>query len=210
MSSMTFVQIQNAVLADSFAEAKRADAKNWINFRHAWLWDLEQWTFRKKTAAITLTANSQVASAMPADFRHAIVLYNSQGDPLQPIRDEREFYNRYNANLQNQGASPKAYTVQAGQILLGPQGDGTSGLLIYEASRPSLVNDNDTTGLPDGYDVALVHGGKAEGFKLATIPLWQGFDDDFTAAANALRRNYLTEMRGQVGQMGAFKPRQWG
>jgi hypothetical protein len=55
----------------------------------------------------------------------------------------------------------------------------------------------------------LVHGGKAEGFKLANVPLWQAFDADFTAAANVLQRSYLTGIRGQVGQFGSGRPLQW-
>jgi hypothetical protein len=74
-------------------------------------------------------------------------------------------------------------------------------------AKPTLVNDGDPTGLPDGYDLALVHGGKAEGFKLSNVPLWQGFDDDFTAFANAMRRNYLTGLRASTSkQLGAFRP----
>lgn len=208
--SMSYVQIQNAVLADGFAEAKRSDAKNWIQFRHAWLWDLEEWTFRFGTATVTFTSGSQTVAGLPSDFKTALGLYTSTGDPVRPIRDIREFLNAYNANLQNGSGTPEAFTVVGETMLVGPAGDGTSGLLLYEKSKPALVNDTDTTGLPDGYDLALVHGGKAEGFKLANVPLWSGFDDDFTAAANALRRNYLNSIRGDSAQLGAFRPAsQW-
>lgn len=207
--SMTFVQLQNSVIANGFEEADRADVKNWIAFRHAWLWDLEEWTFRQASAAVTFTANSQTVASVPADFRHAIVLYDSQGTQLRPMRDHREFFNLYNANLGNGSGPPEAFTVVGGVLTVGPAGDGSTGILVYEKSKPALVNDGDTTGLPEGYDLALVHGGKAEGFKLFNVPLWQGFDDDFTAAVNAMRRNYLTSIRGQVGQMGAYHPGQW-
>lgn len=206
--SLTFKQLQDAVLADAFDESKRADAKNWITFRHAWLWDLNEWTFKFGTATVTFTNGSQVLGSMPTDFGTAIVLYDSVGNAVTPVRDFRSFFDNYNANLQNGSGSPQAFTVVGSEILVGPAGDGTSGLLVYEKSKPMLVADGDTTGLPDGYDLALVHGGKAEGFKLANVPLWQGFDDDFTAAANALQRQYLTGVRGQVGQLGAYRPGQ--
>lgn len=211
MASLTFKAIQDAVLADAFDESKRADCKNWINFRHAWLWDLCEWTFKFATATVTFASNSQQASGLPADFGIALVLYDSTGAPVTPVRDFRKFFDHFNANLQAGAGSPEAFTVLDGQIFIGPNGDGSTGLLVYERTRPTLVNDSDSTGLPDGYDLALVHGGKAEGFKLANVPLWQGFDDDFTAAANALQRNYLTGIRGQVGQHGAYRPhaRQW-
>lgn len=206
---MTYGQIQNAVIKNAFDETDRADVKNWIQFRHAWLWDLEEWTFRFATATVTFTSGSQTVASVPADFRHAIALYDANGSPIAPVRDTRLFFDSYNANLQNGSGSPSVFTVLAGQIFVGPDGDGSAGVLVYEKSKPALVNDGDLTGLPDGYDVALVHGGKAEGFKLANVPLWQGFDDDFTAAANAMRRNYLTAIRGQLGQFGAHRPGQW-
>lgn len=205
--SMTYVQIQNAVLADGFAEGKRSDAKNWIQARHAWLWDLEEWTFRQGSGTVTFTANSQTIAGTPSDFRAAVALYDAQGNLLQGYRDHREFFDRYNVNLQTGTGTPEAFTVYGGQILVGPKGDGTTGLLLYEKSKPALSADGDTTGLPEGYDLALVHGGKAEGFKLANVPLWQGFDDDFTAFANAMRRNYLTALRSQgTEQLGAYRP----
>jgi hypothetical protein len=204
---MTYKQIVDAVLADGFAEAKRASAQLWVQARHAWLWDLEEWTFKEASATVTFTAGSMVAASVPSDFRTAIGLYDAQGAPLQPYEDRAEFYDRYNANLGLGSGRPEAFTVVAGQLIVGPAGDGTTGLLLYEKSKPALSADGDPTGLPEGYDLALVHGGKAEGFKLSNVPLWQGFDDDFTAFANAMRRNYLTGLRAStMKQLGAYRP----
>lgn len=208
---LTYKQIQDAVLAGAFPEAKRTDAKKWIIARHTWLWDLEEWSFREASAAVTFTAGAQVVADIPDDFHASFALYDAQGSPLRAYKDRREFYDRYNANLNGASGAPEAYTVFAGQILIGARGDGSSGLLLYEKSKPVLSADNDTTGLPDGYDLALVHGGKAEGFKLTNIPLWQGFDEDFTAFANAMRRNYLVAVKEQGSQqLGAYRPgTQW-
>lgn len=205
--SLTFLDIQNAVLADGFDESKRSDCKNWINFRHSWLWDLDDWTFKYTTATVTFTANTMAVGDMPADFHAAVSLFDSNGWLVKPMADYREFYSRYNQNLQNGTGSPEAWTVIGGVLTVGPAGDGSEGILVYEKTKPALVMDGDTTGLPDGYDLALVHGGKAEGFKLANVPLWQGFDDDFTAAAQTLRQNYLTQVKAASSrQFGAYKP----
>lgn len=205
--SMTYKAIVDAVLADGFAEAKRANAQQWVQARHAWLWDLEEWTFREGSATVTFTSGSQVVANVPTDFRAVEMLYDAQGSPLRAYKDHREFYNVYNANAGNGSGRPEAYTVYAGQIIVGPAGDGSTGLLFYEKNKPTLAGDADPTGLPDGYDLALVHGGKAEGFKLANVPLWQGFDDDFTAFANAMRRNYLVAVKESGSQqLGAFVP----
>lgn len=205
---MPYVDIQNAVLADAFSEGKRAKAKTWINARHAWIWDLHEWTFRFGTATVTFTSGSQTVASLPSDFRHAVALYDTNGSPITPVRDRRQFFDGYNANLLNGSGVPRAYTVIGGTMLVGPAGDGSSGLMVYEKSKPTLVNDSDLTGLPDGYDLALVHGAKAEGFKLANIPLWQGFDEDFTAYIHAMEANYLNEIQGAAGQMGYWRPGQ--
>lgn len=202
---LTFRDIQNAVIANGFNEGDRANVKTWIQFRHAWLWDAEEWTFRQGTATVTFTANSPDVAGLPTDFNAAVVLYNQNGDPVRPIKDFREFYNLYNPNLPTVTGPPEAFTVLDGQIVVGPNGDGSTGFLVYDKSKPTLSADDDMTGLPDGYDLALVHGGKAEGFKLTNIPLAQNFDDDFTAAVNALRRNYLTGIRAAGSrQLGAY------
>ena len=208
--SMNFKAIQDAVIKKGFDESDRADVKNWITFRHAWLWDLCEWTFRFGSAPVVFTVNAQLVGSMPADFKHAISLYDGNGRTVRPMRDMRGFFDSYNTNLSNASGAPEVFTVVGSQLFVGPQGDGSSGLLVYEKAKPPLVADGDLTGLPDGYDLALVHGGKAEGFKLANVPLWAAFDADFTAASNALQRNYLTAIRGEVGQMGAYRPgQQW-
>lgn len=203
---MDFKSLQDAVLADAFDETKRADAKTWIQFRHSWLWDLDDWAFKYATATVTFTAGSMTVDG-PTDFHAGIALFDNTGCLVRPVADFRKFFTDYNANLQNGSGTPEAWTVVGGTLMVGPAGDGTTGILVYEKTKPSLVNDTDTTGLPDGYDLALVHGGKAEGFKLSNVPLWQGFDDDFTAAATTLKQNYLTEVKAaSARQLGAYRP----
>lgn len=209
---MTYRQIVDAVLAQGFDESDRTDAQNWVQFRHSWLWDLDDWTFKYGTATVTFTAGSQTVGGLPSDFHAGVALYDSIGGFVRPIGDYREFFTSYNANLQNGTGTPEAWTVLGGTMLIGPAGDGTTGVLIYEKAKPTLSADSDSTGLPDGYDLALVHGGKAEGFKLKIVPdLAQSFDEDFTAAANALRQSYLNQVKASGSrQMGAYRPgRAW-
>lgn len=206
MTALTFKNIVDAVLKDGFTESDRGDAQNWVVARHAWLWNADEWTFRMGTATVTFTANSQIVSGLPTDFRIATAVYNQQGMALEPERDIDKFFDNWNTNQNLGSPGPLAYTVLGTQLLVGPMGDGTSGMLIYEREKPPLVNDGDLTGLPDGYDMALVHGGKAEGFTLKNVPLAQAFENHFAAAISSLEMNYLTGIRGQVGQMGAFRP----
>lgn len=204
--SMTFVEIVNAVLKGAFDESRRPEAKNWVRFRHAWLWDLEDWSFKLATATVTFTAGSQIVSGAPTDLHAALALFDRDGNPVRGISDIRRFFADYNANLDLGAGPPEAYTIVNGQIFLSHPGDGSQGILVYERSKPALAADSDTTGLPDGYDLGLVHGGKAEGFKLTNIPLADNFDADFTATANTMRRNYLNPVKEPGQQFGAYRP----
>ncbi len=206
---MTFKEIVDAVLADGFKEAQRTDAKRWVNFRHAWLWDVHRWTFKNDTATVTFNGTA-TPTGVPTDLQTVIALHDENGAQLQPYNDLHDFYSRYNSGLADTGAA-EAFTVVGSTIILGPStpSNSGSGLLVYEKTKPALVADSDTTGLPEGYDVALIHGGKAEGFKLINVPLWQGFDEDFTAAVNALATTYLVQTRAGGGQFGAYTPGSW-
>lgn len=208
--SLTFKPIVDAVLAGGFNPSKRAEAQEWVRFRHAWLWDLDDWTFKYGTCTPTFTANSQIASLGVTDFHAAVALYDAQGNVIKGVRDFREFFDQYNTNAAQGTGAPEAYTIVDGQLFLGPKGDGSTGLMIYEKAKPSLVEDDDPTGLPDGYDLGLVHGGKAEGFKLTNVPLWQSFDDDFSAMATAMQRNWTNQVKEQGQQFGSYTAGAWG
>lgn len=205
---MPFVDIVNAVLADAFAEGKRADAKTWVQFRHTWLWDLEDWTFKYATDTVTFTSGSRIVDVAdaPTDIHATVAMFDANGDPVVGVADFRKFFADYNANLALGSASPEAYTIVGGRIFLSHPGDGSSGIVVYEKTRPTLSADADTTGLPDGYDLGLVHGAKAEGFKLNNIgDLSANFDADFSATANTMRRAYLSAVKDSGGQFAAYR-----
>lgn len=202
---MNFGQILDAVCKDGIDPSRRSDAGEWVRYRHAWLWGAEPWSFKQASGSITFTAGSQVAAA-PADVHGVYAVYDAQGDPLRGIRDIRVFYDSYNTLTSTQSGSPEAYASVNGQILVGPKGDGTVGLILYEKSKPSLVADTDVTGLPDGFDLALVHGARAEGFRLTNVPLADASEADFTGAVQALQDDWLDVVLESGGQMGAYRP----
>lgn len=208
--SMSYREQQDAVISNGFDETDRVSVKNAIRFRHAWLWDLEDWSFRYGTTDVTFTNGSQIAVPTATDLHAVVALYDSNGSRVRGVQDLRAFFDGSNSRLNLSIGAPGCYTVVDGQIFTDTLGDGTTGLAVYEKSKPMLINDDDTSGLPDGYDLALVHGGKAEMFKLGIVPdLAASFDEDFTAAANALRRNYLRQVKETGQQLGAYTPGQW-
>lgn len=202
---MNFGQILDAVCSDGLDSSRRSSAKEWVRFRHSWIWGAANWTFKQATGNITFTANQQAAVA-PADIHAIFSVYDQTGTPLQAIRDLRRFYDLYNTVGGNNTGQPEAYTMVANQVIVGPQGDGSTGMVVYQKTKPALVNDADATGLPDGFDLALVHGGKAEGYKMTNIPLAGQFDADFTAAVTAMENDWLEQIIETGASSGAFRP----
>jgi hypothetical protein len=203
---MTFGDILNAVCQDGISATRRSDAKQWVIARHAWLWGAQPWTFRNATADIVFTENQQQAAG-PADVGAVLAVYTAQGDPLVGIRDIRKFFDRYNTLGYSSSGTPEAYTVVGGQVLVGPKGDGSTGLIVYQKTKPTLTNDGDSTGLPDGFDLALVHAARAEGFKLTNAFQLAEFEDaEFNAAIGALENDWLEDVLETGGQVGAYRP----
>lgn len=204
---MNFGEILDSVCSDGIDATRRTSAKEWVKARHAWIWGAANWTFKETTGSITFTANQQAASA-PADVQAVFAIYNSGGDPLRAFRDLRRFYALYNTLGGVSASTPEAYTVVNGQIIIGPQGDGSTGMIVYQKTKPALVNDSDATGLPDGFDLALVHGAKAEGFKLTNAPaLAAVFDANYEAAVLALQNDWLENVLETGEASGAYRPR---
>lgn len=204
---MTFKEIQDAVLADAFAEGKRSDAKRWINFRYTWLFDVDEWTFTQGSAVVTVTASSQLVSNLPSDFALAYTLYTSDGTPLTPL-DYQEFQRQYYSTTSPQVGPPSAFSVLGSSIVVGPASNvtATDYLLLYEKTVTQLSNDSDVPVIPTGYHLALVHGAKAEGFKLTNVPLADSFDADFQAAVTTMRRKYLRAIPHTQSQSPAYRP----
>jgi hypothetical protein len=205
---VTFKAIVDATLADAFAEGKRSSAQGWVNFRLSWLWDVADWTFKKGTAAVSVAASSQVVGTVPADFLIAMGLWNAEGTPLEPVFDYDTFATRYLGTGHVQPGKPEAFTVLGTQILVGPTSSETSTgyLLAYEKAATMLVADADVPGIPAGYHMALVHGAKAEGFKLSNVPMAGAFEEDFQAAITVMGKRYLTNNRAGHPQVPAYRP----
>lgn len=204
---MDFISIQNAVIADAFGESKRADVKQWINFRLGWMWDVDEWTFKMGTDLVTVTTGSQAVTSVPTDFATALAIYKSDGAPLEAVTEPREFYRRYYNATSTSTGEPEAFTVIGSSIFVGPTSSVTKTdyQLVYEKAPTLLSANSDVPAIPAQYHMALVHGGKAEGLKLMNIPLWESFDQDFQAAITAMRRQYLVGIRGASEQFGAYR-----
>lgn len=207
--ALNFGEIVALVCEDGIDATKNGEAQEWVRNRHAQLWSWANWTFRYATASITFTDDSQVIAAgdMPTDVHGVYALYDFTGVPLRGYRDIRQFFDRYNTlAIPSTDSYPEAYTVLNGQILVGPIGNGSTGLLVYEKQKPSLVNDTDATGLPDGFDIALVAGAKALGYTLSNNPLADSLQQEYMAQIAAIENDWLDETLETGEQHGAYRP----
>lgn len=207
---MTFGDILDAVCKDGISTQRRGDAKEWVKLRHAMLWGAQPWTFKNGTATIKFTAGQQVVADAdaPTDIHAVFAMYDSQGDPIDGVRDIRKFFDDYNTLGGGGSGPPEAYTIVDGKILVGPTGDGSTGLVVYQKEKPSLVDDTDPTGLPDGFDLALVHGARAEGYRLTNVPLADEEDGIFSSIVVAMENDWLDAVLETGGQVGAYRPGQ--
>lgn len=206
MVSVTFGQIQNMVLADGFAEGKRADAKQWINACYQAIWDAEDWSFRTATANVSITAGSQTVGSVPFDFASVIDLRNEHGKPLRGMQDVRQFYALY-GDASAQGA-PEAFTViGSATLLVGPTPDASATYaLVYRKAVTPLSADSDVPAIPSGYHMALVLGARVQGCALLKIPVFDSELREYERLLQGMRLGYLSPVSGEYDQVGAFRP----
>lgn len=207
--ALNFGQVLNAVLTDGLDPGRRSDAQEWVRFRHASLWNYADWTFKYKQANITFTSGKQALNTgdYPSDMHAVYAMYDQYGEPLRGFRDARQFFDRFNTlTLPATSIAPEAYTMLAGVPYVGPLGNGTTGLVVYQKEKPSLINDSDSTGLPDGFDLALVYGAKATGFEFTNVPLASQFEQGYMSAIAALENGWLDQTLESGEQSGAYRP----
>lgn len=206
--ALNFGQILDAVLTDGIDASRRNDAQEWVRYRHTTMWDYADWSFKYATAPITFTSGSQPLNEgdYPSDLHTVYAMYDVFGVPLRGYDDVRQFFDSYNTNTLPITGPPEAYTMMAGVPFIGPEGNGTTGIIVYQKEKPSLVNDSDETGLPDGFDLALVYGAKATGYELTNNPLAPTLEQSYLAAIASMENAWLDQTLETGEQSGAYRP----
>lgn len=202
---MTFQQLVDLVLADGFAEAKRETAKQWVNAAYQWMWDAEEWSFRTAIADVTVTAGSANVGSMPTDFGIALYVLDEDGEPLRPIQDVRQYYALYG---DGDSGKPEAFTVIGSTSLrVGPVSSETATYqLVHEKVAIPLSDPADRPSIPANYQMGIVHKARADGFRQLGIPVWEGELTAAMDAVEAMRQTYLSPIRGEIEQIGAYRP----
>lgn len=197
---MTFAEIQNAVLTGRFSEVKRAECKNWVNYRYLRLWGRQPWTFKRETLTAAVAAG---AMTEPTDLGDVIAVFRGDGSEVY-YTDPATFQRRYGGSAAPVGAGYE-YTIVNGQITVGPQDSGTY-TLVQDKQAPLLAGDADVPLIPLEYHQMLVAGGASIGLRRENDPTWQALEEEWQQALADLEQGYLADHRGQHRQMPAYRP----
>jgi hypothetical protein len=224
---VTFKELQDAVILNTFDETDRAQVKNWINHRYTVLCDAEDWSFMRATAGVTVTAGSQTVTNLPSDYGVGNALLDQYGERLELIGDPSEFVRRYMDTTVSYTGQPEAFTAFGspstfdgglfgdgdfgggeGLLAVGPTSNVTSNQfrLLYQRATPLLVADADVPTLPSGHHMTLVYGARAEGLGLSGLPEADSAERLFLAGLDAMRRKYLRPLRARMSQAPAYRP----
>lgn len=205
MAALTFVTIQNMVEDKAFAEFDRTNIKEWIRDAHTEIWDAASYTF-KDVAPTTVTVVNGVVTGV-SDVGDVYALYDSFGNPLQAYYDVKQFFDVYNSAASAAGSQAEAFVVVGGTVVVKPSTTGTlTGFQItYRKTKPTLSADADLSGLPDGYDMALVYGGKGIGFTLINNPFADDFTNKFAAKKQQIKDAYTYGVDEAGTQVPAFR-----
>lgn len=194
--SMTLGDILDAVLLDRFETTQRPRALQAVNLRYAHLWSLEDWTFRFDTVSVSTTGGTQTLGGLPSDFGVPIYLWDENGTPLSYLNTD-VFYNRYLSGSPT--GWPEAWTVTAGDVLLGPTPDHSSSAWTchYRKRVTELSDESAEPDWPDAFRMAIVHGAGADLRVAYDDPTAAAWEDLVQRDLEVLRREYLADAVGQ-------------
>jgi hypothetical protein len=191
---MTVGEMLDGILLDRFEADHRPRALKALNNRYAQLWALEDWTWKYAEVPITLTGNNQYAGGLPADFGVPMYVWDENHNQL-PYLGIDEFRLYYPPAV---SAYPVAWTVIAQQILLGPTPSSAMTFSTYYRKRlVPFTSEGETPQIPVEFQLALVHGGRAELLAFYNDPTSADMEAQYQLDVQALQRDYLADATGQ-------------
>ena len=208
MALQTFLDMQNAAMADRFDESQRGSVKNWLNSAYWQLWSVENWTFVQGVVSnASVTSGVQTLGGVPADLNTVRSLIRGDGTPIHQM-PMLELQDRYYSPRSLQFGLPEQYADLNGVIYLGPIPNETSAdyQLIYDKEFTALINDMDVPAIPVGAEMAIVFKASATGLKLQNDFTWQFHEQDYQEQLDALRRNYLEVATERRLAVPAYRP----
>lgn len=142
-NTLTFVELQNAVLGKRFPQSSLGDTKRWLATAYQDVWAAYEWPFRiVSRAPLALTVGEQ--PTVPADFADAQDVFDQYGCALERMeqRTLEEFYGDIFAFSLT--GLPEAYTVVDRQLILAPLSSVTAGFTLSYRRRLCCRNADGT------------------------------------------------------------------
>jgi len=193
---MTFLELQDAVKSDRFAEEQRGDVRNWLNAAYWVIWIAEEWEFRYASKTVSVTAGSTLVTGLPTDFGNVRRFLRGDTGRIKYL-DQVEYQDRFYSPRAPVTGPPSHYTVTNGVVTVGPASNETASdyLIVYEKEFTPLVNDDDQHALPPGSDFILVFAAAVIGLQIQNDFTWQFLEQSQSSWVASMRRNYLSNAR---------------
>lgn len=190
---MTFLELQDDVLTDRFDSSKRASVKTWINYRYGRLWGAEDWTFKYAVVPYSVSLNQ---STVPlSTIQRPLAVWDTTISPsYQGMTADRpeSFYN----GASRAASIPSRFTVVGTNLILDrPASRATTLQILGELAFVPLSADADVPLIPTEFHRMLASGAVAEGLRNRNDPFWQDKENEFQAAYQDMKRNYLSSVR---------------
>lgn len=205
---MTFLELQDAVIANRFDVSDRTAVKAWINQSYEWIWNRADWDF-KRVAATNFSVSS-ATPAMPADFAKALRLYDELGDQLQYLEP-----NEWEALSVQPGATSGGratqFTVIERQIKLLPTPSSATYKLAYQRRLSHvdaslgiiggiMVENTDQPLWPAEHDSVLVVAGTIAGQRQRQDPTAEMLVPERDELLESMRRDLTSNVTEQNEQ----------
>lgn len=163
-TDMTFVDIQDRVLAFGYGEVDRANVKRWINQAYDDIISRRRWSWLQDTQSVSTVANQQtlVVSGLtdPPNFWGR--LYPTTTNLMEPeFLDPMKFNDGLTRRPYDTGwrGVPQYYTIFDDTITFYPTPDAVyTYTLYYWRGTPELVGDSDVPLIPRQWRHVLVYG----------------------------------------------------
>lgn len=191
---MNFLDIQNEVITNRFNTNQLPQAKNWINYRYARLWALEEWPFKYQITDLAVSGGaSSVAKGTIGDIVRLVDTSVAPSySPLTAIRAE-DIWDYTNTT---QTGAPYDYTVVGNTIYFErPMNANRTFKVLSTIPFTALSADTDIPLIPTEFHYLLVVGATAMGMVRENDPAYQSYEQQWNDGIQDLRAGYLTNLR---------------
>lgn len=200
---MDFQEIVDEVLFDRFDEARRVSIKRYVNARYGRVWASEPWSFKR--AAVTQAFSDSDVSLSDMGLQRIEGVWRVQGNYNYDMYADRpeDFF----AWVSAVGGTPYGYSVYGDTLHLDRSPSSTTNFVILgELAFQPMDADDDVPLIPEEFHMMLVHGAASEALRMENDPTWQGFEQDYQAYLEDMKKGYLTSVRNYADAYPAWNP----